>query len=464
MTRTPPEQYNNWLAQLTVTEIRQEFERIGVSQVLVKNMTGNQGNTKQQIYCGTDFSAIGLLPMSEPKAVNAGTSKKRLAQGRKILQAQVPLYWLGPQSFEPLIAPHAKLIFYHQYPEVRLSGFLRGCVDPPSSLLSIGARGKEDNRLLLLGVKGTSGSNSANNRVYGLVLPPEAIAHSAILAETRSSYGPFHLWTLDPGSPTEEEFFKKISEIVSGGPYLGRILRTNGTIEEYTAPNAGGYTLEALLDVAPNGDALPDFLGWEVKSFSVKNLDRIPKSTPLTLMTPEPDGGLYIQNGARDFISLYGVRKVDKPTRKDFNGVLRVGAPPNPRTGVRLDLDGYSGYKDWDPAGSVVALAGESVVASWTFTKLIKHWVLKHAKTAYVPYSRDGNTFTYSSTISFGQGAQTELLLAGLANGLIYWDPGLHGVTNEEGHIKVRKRNQFRARYADLPELYEKFETQMLGT
>jgi len=37
----------------------------------------------------------------------------------------------------------------------------------------------------------------------------------------------------------------------------------------------GGYTLEAELGIIPNGKAEPDYLGYEVKQYSVTNLNRI---------------------------------------------------------------------------------------------------------------------------------------------------------------------------------------------
>ena len=37
----------------------------------------------------------------------------------------------------------------------------------------------------------------------------------------------------------------------------------------------------------------PDFLGWEVKQFAVEDFERIESAKPITVMTPEPDGGFY---------------------------------------------------------------------------------------------------------------------------------------------------------------------------
>src|SRR5258706_12173126 len=69
--------------------------------------------------------------------------------------------------------------------------------------------------------------------------------------------------------------------------------------------NCGGYTLEAHLGIIPNGRAEPDFEGWEIKGCSVGDFSRQPAG-PLTLMTPEPTGGLYKDHGAEAFVRRFG--------------------------------------------------------------------------------------------------------------------------------------------------------------
>ena len=52
-------------------------------------------------------------------------------------------------------------------------------------------------------------------------------------------------------------------------------------------------TLEAELGITPNGYAEPDFMGWEVKQYGVTDFIAIRPRSPVTLMTPEPTGGIY---------------------------------------------------------------------------------------------------------------------------------------------------------------------------
>ena len=50
---------------------------------------------------------------------------------------------------------------------------------------------------------------------------------------------------------------------------------------------------EAELGITPNGYSEPDYLGWEVKQFSVKDFKKY-NSAVVTLMTPEPTHGFYV--------------------------------------------------------------------------------------------------------------------------------------------------------------------------
>ena len=45
--------------------------------------------------------------------------------------------------------------------------------------------------------------------------------------------------------------------------------------------------------IIPNGRSEPDYMGWEMKAYS---------SGRITLMTPEPDGGMYGEAGVKAFV------------------------------------------------------------------------------------------------------------------------------------------------------------------
>ncbi len=101
---------------------------------------------------------------------------------------------------------------------------------------------------------------------------------------------------------------------------LGR----NGLKEPYSARNGGGYTLEAELGIRPNGDAEPDFMGWEVKQYGVANFIKFAPKSPVTLMTPEPTGGIYRDAGVTAFyLKRFGYPdKGGKPDRINYGACI----------------------------------------------------------------------------------------------------------------------------------------------
>ena len=83
-------------------------------------------------------------------------------------------------------------------------------------------------------------------------------------------------------------------------------LNARGKKQPYAARNGGGLTLEAELGVAPNSYAGPDFMGWEIKQYGVTDFEKFRPKSPVTLMTPEPTGGFYRDEGVAAFLHLYG--------------------------------------------------------------------------------------------------------------------------------------------------------------
>ena len=67
-------------------------------------------------------------------------------------------------------------------------------------------------------------------------------------------------------------------------------------------------TLEAEFDICHNSIAGADWRGWELKGKRVRNVLQATRSSRVTLMTPEPDGGLYSSNFG-EFMSLYGHKR-----------------------------------------------------------------------------------------------------------------------------------------------------------
>lgn len=451
MSRTPERDYDEWLASLSFEQIQQAFTDLRCTHVLVKVMSGNQGNSKQQIYVGTDFSQTTRIPSGE-LIEKEGTSQKERGVGKAIFQAPVDFSWLSPFDFKPSPAPNAKLIYYPQYPEVRLSGFLSQSPDPPTSLLSINKRGKENRRTLLLGVPG-----STSGRVFGLVLPPESLTIDRIVDSTVDDYGPFRIWALDRVSGREVTLIGELFDIFIKNPYPAMRLR-DGVRIPYQAPNAPGYTLEALFGISPNGSPMPDHMGWELKALKSQNLAVPPRSGKITLMTPNPDGGAYAEQGPDYVIFNYGRKTSD--LRWDFTGEASVGEARINSQGMYLHLHGFdSETRSVQSNGAVELVKDDVVVSSWSFEKILSAWKTKHSRAAYVTYQRDGNEISFGPWTAIARETSFIHFLGGLAAGAVRYDPGLNKKRDSIGAPwRGKIRHQFRILLSKLPSLYEEFE------
>ncbi len=206
----------------------------------------------------------------------------------------------------------------------------------------------------------------------------------------------------------------------------------------------------------------PDFLGWEVKQHSVANFDRVEAGT-ITLMTPEPSGGFYKERGPEAFIRKFGYAdKNDVPDRLNFGGVHRVGQRRD-STHLAMELDGYDSTREriTDTNGCIALVndAGE-VAASWAFGKILEHWSHKHSKAAYVPSqcrTEPGRQYAYGKKVRLAERTDSLKLLAALAGGAVYYDPGIkleHASTKPE----VKRRSQFRVASKNISALYETVE------
>lgn len=144
--------------------------------------------------------------------------------------------------------------------------------------------------------------------------------------------------------------------------------------------------------------------------------------------------------------------------RLNFGGIHRVGHRAD-RTGLRLELNGYDvrSGKLTDAHGSLALVdTTDSVAASWSFEGLLAHWIRKHAKAAYVPAEKESGVETryrYGQRVTFAEGTNYSKLLAALASGVVYLDPGIK-LENASTVPRVKRRNQFRVKFADLGYLY----------
>ncbi len=418
----------------------------GVVKLFGKFLAEND-NSKNQVYFGPGFQALNLFP-------NEGIVPDSSAM-HPIFKAKLRFGWLQANGgVAP--APGAQLILYPQYPEVRFSGFLKGCADPPSKLMSARIAG----RILLLGV-------TADRRVIGFV----AEARSEIASEFESLHPSTQtgvIFSLGlPLIPDETnsraKLLAELRRISALGWISSKQLDSAGTLKPCVSSHCGGLTLEAELGISKNSIADPDYLGWEVKQHTVTSFFRAYSAAPITLMTPEPTGGFYKTQGVEAFIRKFGYPdKNGKPDRFNFGGVHRTGAR-QASTGLELQLVGYDSVrgKITDSGGSVVLVndAGE-VAAAWEFNGLLGHWSHKHSLAVYVPAMRrmrPTRQYAYGARVRLAQRTDPLRFLAALASGSVYYDPGIK-LENASSKSVVKRRSQFRIASKHIAELYNSLD------
>lgn len=422
----------------------------GVSSIYVKKLSSND-NSKNQIYLGGDFSSLNLIPVKDWETVLPKSEKTKLKPADKLIRGNIDFKWI---DYEGVLhpAPDAKLILYPQYPEVRFSGFLKNSNVNASEWMDVSKSGRQPDRFLVIGVH-------PERYCIGYL----AVPGSQISAELKSKLG-----TQENGVLQQINFGNHNSRIILlnelrrihlGSPIHGKKLdRSSGKTVAYNARNGAGYTLEAELGISPNGNSEPDFLGWEVKSHS---------RPVVTLMTPEPSGGLYRERGVDFFVRKYGYEdKNGVPDRLNFGGVYKYGVQhadtkvtlicTGYEKGVKLDLDG--GLKLVDDHGNSAA--------EWSFKKLLEHWNRKHAKAVYVPYEarndRDRTAYFYGDWVDLGEGTDFLKFMDSIIESKIYYDPGIKIEGQASGNPKIKRRSQFRINYKYISSLYSSWSRENL--
>ena len=97
---------------------------------------------------------------------------------------------------------------------------------------------------------------------------------------------------------------------------------------------------------------------------------------------------------------------------------------------------------------------------------MLLHWNRKHNQACYVPsLSETANErqYKYGNKIILGTGTDFQLFLRQMANGNIYYDPGIK-MENVSTKPKIKKRSQFRIKSQHLPNLYKDNEVLDITT
>jgi hypothetical protein len=413
----------------------------GCKKVYVKSLAEND-NSKNQVYLGGNFEILNILPISSIRNEPAGDwSKERF-------KASVKFAWVGAGgSIYP--APNSQIILYPKYPEVRFSGFLKGCEAPPSELMAK----RLAERLLFLSV-------ASDGTILGHVVSPTSpVAAEFNALNLSTEHGVFKVIELSQATNTKISLLTELKRIHLLGWIDSKRLDHKSNILPCDAPNCGGYTLEAELGITPNGYSEPDYLGWEVKQFGVTNFSNI-NTAIVTLMTPEPTHGYYVSKGTEAFIRKYGYEdRAGKADRMNFGGIHKVGERQR-LTGLQLELIGFdqATNKIRSTDGRIALIDSNcNEAASWSFASLLLHWNRKHNQACYVPSLSETKTarrYMFGSKVIFGTGTDFQLFLAQMATGKIYYDPGIK-MENVSTKPKIKRRSQFRIKSQYLPKLYK---------
>ena len=420
----------------TVDEVISYFAKNNTSEIYFKFLAAND-NAKNQLYLGKNYGALQIFK---------NLAIKPDEKNENILKANLEFYWISEDLKEQNKAPNTQLIFYPQYPEVRMSGFLRGAVNAPSKLMDPKARLPD--RILIFGVK-------KDGKVLAIVLPPTSPL-SPLLSVLKTSVVNQFLIASELGDRSKLlNEMKRISKI---GWIDACRMNPAGKLVPSAGSNSGGNTLEAMLGIKSNGFAEPDFFGWEVKQFGVKNFAKI-RGGPITLFTPEPDSGIYVSEGAKHFIKCYGYKDKSGKPRINFSSPHKFKVT-NENTGLTLKLEGYDPKtkKIMDVDGGIVLRDKKNkIAAKWDFKSLMGHWNKKHNLAVYVPGMKQSGDdkklqYKYCDRVFLGEKTDFLLFLIACTESKIYYDPGIKLELETD---RVKRRSQFRIKFEDVSKLYQ---------
>ena len=441
---------------MELDQLRVLFAHAGATRLYAKELAEND-NSKNQVYFAGAVETLNVFPSKE---IYAGPTSKGPS-----FKARLNFGWLQKDG-RVVPAPNAKLILYAQYPEVRFSGFLQGCSKAPGDLFADRARAdkfppelKEQlhGRILFLGVTAdrrligytAPGNSTAAHQYRARALPPALVVFKEVPLPEQVD-----------GASVRQVLLSELRRIHKLGWIPAMQRRSANLIESCSGPRCGGLTLEAQLGISLNSKAGPDFMGWEVKQHQVANFDTVDSSAkPITLFTPEPDGGCYTEQGAETFVRRYGYPDTSgRPDRLNFGG-RHFYKQRCAKTLLQLNLRGYDveGQKIIDAKGAITLEDNSGdIAASWSFSKIFEHWSRKHANVVYVPsIKRDEPqlSYRYGNHIRLAEGTNPLALVRAVAAGAVYYDPGIK-LSAASSNPEVKRRSQFRVASSQIGQLY----------
>lgn len=442
--------------ELSLDSLIDNYKSLGVTRIIYKSLSPND-NSKNQPYMAGHITDLGFLPTGEVTESSSISSKTKDPKRKIKYSIELDYLWVS-SSGQLYSAPNAKLIYYPQYPEVRLSGFVAKCDFDMDGWMDPIKKGRAEGRVLFFGI------TKSEKIIAYLATPDSRIAREIKdypSAQVTGVLQELNLKVKVKMASSKDVLLEELKRIHLENWIESKKLNKDGVLKKYTAQNGGGYTLEAELGITPNGYADPDFMGWEVKQFGVKRCELM-NSKVLTLMTPEPDGGYYVEHGVEAFIRKYGYENTKIMDRMDFTG-RHIAGEICEKSKLKLVTIGYDHDEKviTDAKGCIALLDDNDKPASlWTFSKLMGHWKRKHAKAVYIPsLSRKeddkSKSYRYCNNIRLFEGTTFPKLLEAVIEKHVYYDPGIK-LENASTAPKNKRRSQFRIKSKLLNHLYEK--------
>lgn len=438
---------------------------------LIKNLSKNN-NDKNQIYFHHDTSILNSVfdLTFEEREGSKSITKRSSQKGKNIASAIFNDFNWVDTSGKLHKAKKCKGITYHQYPEMRLSGFQTVNNEMPRALTVDYT--KQDNalpRYLIIGatIKGQAVAMLLTN-------PDEEFVQA------------FHKLDNFQGSnickylPVQEEISntKKLEallkERVVGQSLKGCRLDKNGNTLPFTSTQVHGYTLEHALDIIPNADHDGDIFGIELKCFTAKKL---------SLITTEANGGLYHES-FNDFMVTYGYLKGEDYR---FTGIHRANQR-NEKSGLTLKItcepvskkNPIPELKDYTPEIAFSKQMNQMQVvlvddhgnhaACWSIERLMNRWGAKHNEVVYIPASVVENDIPleiadgFLKRVVFGTEviwcfrSTVENLINAIHQGIIFLDPAPKYNPNDAKKNKRRTQWRLNNIYDAVYVLYERAE------
>ena len=441
----------------------QAFKEAGCEKVFVKLLSLNQDNEKNQVYLGTSDTLLSVFQGELTySSMSESTKKRHSAPGVGKLILNLDFSWLWSDGTMTK-APHGKIIYYFQYPEIRFSGFLRGAAKSPRAL----RRDEQDaygRRALVFGVKGNEMLGTVVTDIDGSGLINEFEFLPVLPGQTLMKVLPL------PQTPTSTNLdlllheIETIANIWQPSQFFGK---KNPVPVPKQAAQGSGWTLEALLGIRHNSNSGPDKHGYELKA--------LPPNSALSLITTEPDSGDRHDHGLRSFLHDYGWPGTKNDGSYRFNGEHNT-ARPYRKSGAIVIIEHWDAVAN-APDGSgppevkLIKQSTGDVMAGWSLDLLKKKWGNKHAGCVYVEYSRTppkgglATDYRYGDLAYCGLGTSVNHLLRALSDSIVYFDPGDRVLANG----KTKPRWQWRIKNTKglpltkrLPALYNDWQVRRI--